>query len=135
MGSLLVLATMAPMMTDRPNGLEIEPGHGGNDIEPGLALDAHWLKREGVVESTDEAVGPDANAHCCPTGNANITARQCTRAHARGSCEDGPAQRYIIGNTDLGSEAVHSALIVLGRSAGGWREDTIECARRQDDKA
>jgi hypothetical protein len=35
---------MAPMMTDRPSGLEIEPGYGGN--EPGLALDAHWLKRE-----------------------------------------------------------------------------------------
>lgn len=44
--TLLVLAAMAPMMTDRPSGLEIEPGYGGNDIEPGLALDAHRLKRE-----------------------------------------------------------------------------------------
>lgn len=93
---------MALMMTDRPSGLEIQPGYGGNDIEPGLALDAHWLKREGAVEPTDEAVGPDADARCCPTGNADITARQRTRVHARGGCEDGPAQRYIVGKTDLG---------------------------------
>jgi hypothetical protein len=43
---LLGLTAMAPMVTDRPSGLEIEPGYSGNDIEPGLALDAHRLKCE-----------------------------------------------------------------------------------------
>ena len=44
--TLLGLAAMAPMMTDRPSGLEIEPGNRGNDLEPELALDAHRQKRE-----------------------------------------------------------------------------------------
>jgi hypothetical protein len=37
-------AVMAPMMADRPSGLQIESGDRGNNVESGLALKAHRLK-------------------------------------------------------------------------------------------
>jgi hypothetical protein len=33
-------------MADRYDGMQLEPGHGGNDVEPDLALDAHRLESE-----------------------------------------------------------------------------------------
>ena len=38
------LAAVAAMMTDRPNGLQIKSRHCRNDVEPGLALNAHRLE-------------------------------------------------------------------------------------------
>jgi hypothetical protein len=40
-----VMAVM-PTMADRHDGMQLEPGHGGNDVEPDLALDAHRLEGE-----------------------------------------------------------------------------------------
>jgi len=47
-GALAVVATVMPMMADghRHDGMQLEPGHGGNDVEPDLALDAHRLEGE-----------------------------------------------------------------------------------------
>jgi hypothetical protein len=38
------LAAVAAMKTDRPNGLQIKSRHCRNDVEPGLALNAHRLE-------------------------------------------------------------------------------------------
>ena len=37
---------MAAMVTHRPNRLQIKSGYRRNDVESGLALDAHGLKSE-----------------------------------------------------------------------------------------
>jgi hypothetical protein len=40
------LATMPPVMADWRHGTQIESGHGGDGIEPGLAFEANRLKGE-----------------------------------------------------------------------------------------
>ena len=40
------LATSPPVTADRHHGTQFKSGHGGNDIEPGLAFDADRLKGE-----------------------------------------------------------------------------------------
>jgi len=76
------LAAMTAMMTDRSNGLQIEPRHGRDDVETGLALDAHRLESERIVESTDKTVRADADADRRSTRNANVTTGQRARAKA-----------------------------------------------------
>ena len=41
--SKCALAAMTAMMTNRPNGLQIKSGDGGNHVESGLAFNAHRL--------------------------------------------------------------------------------------------
>src|SRR5262245_1621938 len=126
---------MPPVMADGHHGTQIESGHGGNGIEPGLAFDAKRLKSERVVEPADETVSRDADTYRRPSGSADISAGQRTRAHPRSGREDGPAQGYIIGETDLRSEALNITLIVLGRSAARGHEHAVEYARRKHDIA
>src|SRR6516165_6461046 len=76
------LAAMTAMI-NRSNRLQIEPRHCRHDVEAGLALNAHRLESERVIESADKAVGSDANADRRPAGNAGITAGQRARANAR----------------------------------------------------
>src|SRR5262249_58245584 len=129
------LATMAPVMADGRHGTQIESGYRGNGIEPGLAFDANRLKGERVVDPADEAVSRDADTYRRPSGSADISAGLRTRAHPRSGREDGPAHGYIIGETDLRSEALNITLIVLGRSAARRHEHAVEYTRRKDDIA
>ena len=76
------LAAMTAMMADRSNGLQIEPRHCRDDVETGLALEAHRLESERVVESTDKTVRADADADRRSTRNANVTTGQRARAKA-----------------------------------------------------
>ena len=108
---------MTAMITDRSNRLQIEPRHCRHDVEAGLALNAHRLESERVIESADKAVGSDANADRPPAGNADVTAGQCARANARSRREHDPTQGNIIGEADLRSEAADGAPIVLQRRA------------------
>jgi hypothetical protein len=128
--ALAVVATVMPMMADghRHDGMQLEPGHGGNDVEPDLALHAHRLEGE-RVEPTHEAIGANADTHRSSGGNAAISTGQRSGAHARGRREDGPGQGDIAADTDLGPETVDDRFIVLDRTAGGWREDASECTR------
>lgn len=73
---------MTAMMTDRSNGLQIKPRHGRDDVETGLALEAHRLESERVVESTDKTVRADADADRRSTRNANVTTGQRAGAKA-----------------------------------------------------
>src|SRR5262249_37435766 len=100
---------MTAMMTDRPNGLQIKPGDGCKHVESGLGFKPPRLEGERIVQSAAKAVGSDADADRRPTGNADITAGQRARAKARCCRQHNPAQRHIIGKTDLRSEAADSA--------------------------
>ena len=80
--SKYALAAMTAMMTDRSNGLQIKSRHCRDDVESGLALDAHRLESERVIESTDKTVRADADADRRSTGNANVTTGQRARANA-----------------------------------------------------
>src|SRR5262245_2616365 len=126
---------MTAMMTDRSDGLQIEPRHCRNDIETGLAFDANRLESERVVESADKTVGTDADADRRSARHADVTTGQRARPKARRRREHDPAQGHIIGESELSSEAAHSATIVRRRCARGRRENAIENARRYDNKA
>ena len=76
------LAAMTAMMADRSNGLQIEPRHCRDDVETGLALEAHRLESERAVESTDKTVRADTDADRRATGNADVTTGQRARAKA-----------------------------------------------------
>ena len=122
-------------MTDGCQGVEFEPAHRGNDIEPGLAFDADWLKGERVVEPADQAVSSGSDADRSSARSADISAGERPRADVRGGRENGPGHARVAGKSDLRAEALDGALIVLGWGAARWGEDAIIRSRRINDLA
>ena len=107
---------MTAMVTDRLHGTQLQSRDRGDDIQPDPTFEADRLKREGVVEPADEAIGRSADTNRSSTRSADISASQCTGADVRRGREDSPTQGHIAGEANLSSEPLHRALIVLGRS-------------------
>src|SRR5262245_47657044 len=110
---------MTPLhaLTDGLHRTQLEAGHGGDDIESGLALDADRLQGERIAEPADEAVRADANADRGSRRSADISAGERALPDPRRRREHGPSQADVVGEADLRSEARNIRLVKLRRRA------------------
>src|SRR5690242_19417439 len=123
------------MVADWPHGAQLQPRYRGDDVQAESAFDADRLQGEGIVETADETIGRATDADCHATGRPDISAGQRAWSDMRRGRKDSPTHGNIVREADLGSETLHRTLVILWRSAGRRREDTIESARRKDDIA
>src|SRR5215475_8340280 len=119
------LAPVPPVMT------QTDAGHGSDDIESRLALDADRLQGERIVEPADEAVRAGADADRGSRRSADKSAGERALPDPRRRREHRPGQTDFVGEADLRPEARNIRLVKLRRRAARRRKDTVENARRE----
>src|SRR5262245_16102794 len=122
------LAPVTPMhaLADGLHRTQLEPGHRGDDIEPGLTLDADRLQGEGIIQPADETIRADADADRGSRRSADKSAGERARPDPRRRRKHGPGQADVIGEADLRSKARNVRLVKLRWRAARGRKDTVE---------
>ena len=96
--------------------VEVQPRYGDGKVETRLALHAHRLQSDGLVNSADEHIGTEPEAHACLPGSADVAACQRIRINRAGR-EHNPADEGDVGHPNVEAELPDRADIVLWRTA------------------
>jgi hypothetical protein len=116
------------------DGLELEAGDTGGDVQPGLALHADRLQRIGVARSADQEIAAAADTDRCIGADAAVSAGKATEAEPRGRRGDGPGELRLLGDADVDADTPHGRDIGL-RPAARALEHAFEICDGPDDKA
>src|SRR5260370_19736325 len=101
----------------KPHRRQFDIGDPGRDVQPGLALHADWLQREGIRRPADQEVAAETDTDRGVGADAAVIAREiaapdpCVRRIHR------PGQSGLVGDTEINSIAANRRDLEFGTPA------------------